>query len=390
MKKSVILLLPVILAVSMVCCKSRKENQGSTPSDAIAKESPKAAVEKKTKKVPERIPKLTTTLDVTEKKRLSALKHYYKGIELRSDGKPDEALAELIAAVVDDAGNLESRYQLAVTLAQRKRGGEALAILKQFGDAGNCPGCFSFLARASRNEAFRIFGSNPAFADLVDGPAARMEKAMAAANWVGYDKDALKKQRVELTFQGLPAVSADGTRVIAASLGKDKGGRITSATLQTLDANTGERLSAKRILFRPEGERIISGKMNYREAARLLDKRIKYIHQTLVVGKWEPAKKVAVETKKKLARCEKAQQFSVLDRMLTYAGTRLTVAATEEAASVVVDGQKWLPAGDKTCITRPMIREVYADEAHQLLLLQLGFCSDACVSTTMMWTAVPL
>ena len=390
MKKSVILLLPFILAVSMVCCKSRKENHGSTPSDVIAKVAPKAAVEKKPKKVPERIPKLTTTSDVTEQKRLSALKHYYQGISLRSDGKSDEALDELIAAVVDDAGNLESRYQLAVTLAQRKRGGEALAILKQFGDAGNCPGCFSFLARASRNEAFRIFGSNPEFTDLVDGPAARMEKEMAAANWVSYDKDALKKQRVDLIFQGLPAVSADGNRVIAASLGKDKDGRITSATLQTLDANTGERLSAKRILFRTECDRIISGKMNYREASRLLDKRIEYIHQTLVVGKWEPAKKVAAETKKKLDRCEKAQQFSVLDRMLTYADTRLTVAATEKAATVVVDGQKWLPAGDKTCITRPMIREVYVDEAHQLLLLQLGFCSDACVSTTMMWTTVPL
>lgn len=390
MKKSVILILPFILAVSMVCCKSRQENKDSTPSDAIAKVAPKAAVEKKPKRVPDRIPELTTMSDVTEQKRLSALKHYYRGITLRNDGKSDEALNELIAAVVDDAGNLESRYQLAVTLAQKKRGGEALAILKQFGDAGNCPSCFSFLARARRNEAFSIFGSNPVFADLVDGPAARMKKAMAAANWVGYNKDALKKQRVDLLFQGLPAVSADGNRVIAASLGKDKDGRITSATLQTLDARTGERLSAKRILFRPEGERIISGKMNYREAMRLLDKRIEYIHQNLVVGMWEPAKMVAVETEKKLARCEKSQQFSVLDRTLTYTGTSLKITSTEKAAAVAVDGKKWLPAGNETCITRPMIREVHVDEAHQLLLLQLGFCSDACVSTRMMWTVVPL
>ena len=373
-------------------CKSetppKKEKADPAAIADVAEPSTEKSEEKaeQTSGIVNEIPALVTD-EVDDLKKLEALRQYNEGIKLQKENRFDESVDALMQSLTANPGHLSARYQLAVSLALKKDPSDAMAVLEQFAAAKDCSRCYVMLARAKENAAFNIFSVTRRFRGLVDGAAERLEKEMAAANWISYNRKSLEESPLTFSFNGIPAISEDGTRILATLQERDAEKRLLSATVQTLDGSTGERRHASRILFETEGRRFISGKMNPREVMRSLDNRISHIHGELVSEKWEPLKLVASESGATLASCGKPQKLQVGDLEVSLSDMQLKITGAG-VKSITRDAGEWRLKGQEVCATTPMLRNIYESKTHKTLLIELAFCTDACQSRKSKWTAV--
>ena len=393
MIRTFLISLITLALLSQVGCKSKTPpKKEQTPKASVKQATPKpkksdeAAPKKKVPEFVAKIPPLVTD-DVNDLKKLTALRQYNLGLKLQNEKEFDKSIEALLLALQANPGHLSARYQLAVTLALQLKPASALAVLEQFANAKDCARCYVMLARAKTHPAFKIMKFTREFRALTDGPAERLDKEMAAASWITYNKDELEKGNVNLSFDGLPAISADGERILAVLQNRDANDQLISATLQTLNSATGERKHASRILFEKEGLRLISGKMHPREFMRSLDDRISHIHSELISEKWQPLA-LAVSDRNAISKgCGSPQKLQIENLEVSLSNSQLTI--TDGGGKTLSrDAGEWRLKGHEVCATTPMIKTVYQSKSHKTLLLELSFCSDTCQSQKTKWTAV--
>ena len=385
MQKKYVLFLITCLLLPGWGCKSNapvveKKSATQSPPQAIAGKQPNEFIDG--------VPSLEGAKTVNEFKQRDAIRKYYNAMKLRHDGKLDAATDAFLETLKTDPLHLLARYQLAATLALNKRGSDSLAVLKQFQTAKGCSRCYVMLAKAKGDEAFKLVNHTLEFNDMVMAPASRLEKQLAEANWISYNADALKNRKIDLTFKGIPAISADGKYFLEALLGRDEKGRIQSATLQTLNADTGERASGKSLLLPQEGERLLSGTGYYREVMRALDDRIALIHNELVSKDWSPLTLAATASAEDLARCGAAQQFKI--KKITVQLDAKMLKVTDSAGKTLTsrESKYLLPKSREVCATNVKIRRIYDATAKNALLMELAYCAPTCESRLMKWTSI--
>ncbi|MBN2715356.1 MAG: hypothetical protein JXX14_05845 [Deltaproteobacteria bacterium] len=385
--RSILALFLGALLLSVLGCKSKSRTENKPPSALLKSEKSEQEHVKQTSFI-ERVTPLDGVLPASDLKQRQAIRQFYVGMQLRSEGKVEDAIDAFLAALKLDPLHLMARFQLAVTLAQKKDAENALAVLDAFNSAKACPRCYVMLAKAKEHPAFDIFQRHLPFHALVDKPAARYKKQMAEAKWISYDRDALSEKKMRFVFNGIPAVSADGKRILAVNLEENGNGDTIAATLQTFDVETGERRGGKGILFAAEGERLNSGKSYHREIAWILDDRIAHIHDELISESWSPMTLAFEETATASKPCGHTQKADVAGLSVTLSRMTLTITDAEGKKRIEQDAKLWLPRRPEVCATTPMIRRIYTESKHNALLLALAYCSTACQSTKMKWVAV--
>ncbi|MBN2525924.1 MAG: hypothetical protein JXR76_05975 [Deltaproteobacteria bacterium] len=380
MKRVFLLCGLAVLVATGLGCSGKKDD--AKKGDAAAKkvETPRQGLLKN-------IPPISSETPISQESRIAGVKLYHAAVKSKRDGKREDARDLFIDVLDRNPMDLNARYQLAVTLAEMKKRDDALLVLKEFKTAKACPECYLMLAKAKDNGVFRKrLGGKKEFALLVDDAAARFKKEMASANWIGFEEAALEENEVKLRIQGLPAVSDDGKQIATVYTGQDQAGKLLSATLQILDAQTGERRQSKRILFRTEGERIAAGKMASGEVAQLLAGRIALVHRELIPFKWIPFEAAPAE-KLKTKVCGDNQKVMVDGKTVSLGDGHLKITGEKDKLLAKQRLEEMLPKGGDDCATHVVLKEVFVARSQKTMLFQLGFCSDTCASSTMKWTA---
>lgn len=336
------------------------------------------------------VPKLKLDSVVPDIKKMSALKENSNALKFRAQNKYDEAINAFVSALQYNPSNLAVRYNLAVTLVQQKKEAEALAILQQFQDTKNCTDCFIMLAKAKDDPLLKGLGTNSDFQQLVDGPAAKLQTELNAANWIQYDAKALGEQKVAFTLNGFPAISKDGKRISVPRLGHDSDGKITSLTMQTFDPTSGEKVHGQRIMFEEEGNRIYTGKMKMRDMAHLLNNRIEHFHKAMIGRPWEKIPVAVVNKNISTDQCGALQQIVLSDQIIQFTYPNLKITTPDKKILFEGNVAEWSKSENRICSTHPFIRSIYLHSRSQTVLFDLGYCSNACLAPNGRWVSIQL